>query len=99
LPKEQGKLKYSTKSPQGERDLKVPTEVPVRPFLLGEVATPKTTSLQKLRRDYIFFCHLCGSLEKKIVKKDQTLHLWVEEGILNIALHYFSFKILYMQET
>jgi hypothetical protein len=28
LPKEHGKFKYSTKSPQGKRDLKVPTKVP-----------------------------------------------------------------------
>ncbi len=27
MPKEQGKLKYSTKSPQEETDLKVPTKV------------------------------------------------------------------------
>jgi hypothetical protein len=76
-----------------------PNWVPLRPFILGEVATPKTTRLQKLHRDYIFFCHLGGSLEKRIVETDQTFDLWVAVGILNIALHYFSLKILYMQDT
>jgi hypothetical protein len=72
-----------------------PTWVPGRPFLLGEVAT----SWQKLHRDYIFFCHLGGSLQKQIVEKDQTFDLWVELGILNIALHCFTLKTLYMQDT
>jgi len=54
---------------------------------LGKLQLPRQLAYRNCIGTTFSFVICVLPLKKTLVKKDQTFHLWVEEGILNIALH------------